>query len=199
MRLPPTNLAIRVIQNEHDSLAAVIRAMGQLADAIGKGKKLPELKVFRAMLVYIADYPEKIHHPKEDRYLFSLVRRRTESINPVLTTLESQHAQGERLIRDMEHALNQYELRGTEAMKPFLDLVRNYCDFYIDHMRLEEQIVLPAALEFYTAEDWDTINVAFMVNEAEAGSAAHKREYGKLFSMIANITPAPIGLGPELQ
>lgn len=199
MRLPPTQPAIRAIQSEHDSLAAVIRAMGQLADAIGKGKKLPELKVFRAMLVYIADYPEKVHHPKEDRYLFALVRRRTESINPILATLESQHALGERLIRDMEHALNQYELQGPDAMMPFVDLVTKYCDFYVDHMRLEEQIVLPVTLEFYTAEDWNTVNLAFAENEDAPVGPLHKREFDKLFSLIANTTPAPIGLGPELR
>jgi len=164
-----------------------------------KGRKMPDLKVFRAMLLYIADYPDKVHHPKEDRYLFSLLRRRTDSIDATLSELEQQHSHGERLIRDIEHALNQYELQGDDALVPLLDLIQNYVDFYVDHMRQEEKVVLPAAVQFYSAEDWDTVNTAFMLNEQESAGQAHRRDFERLFSTIANITPAPIGLGPELQ
>ncbi|WP_334187655.1 hemerythrin domain-containing protein [Noviherbaspirillum sp.] len=198
MRLPPSQLTIRIIQEEHDCLMAVIRSMKQLASDMQVAKKAPDLKVFRAMLLYICDYPEKVHHPKEDFYLFSPLRRRTDRLDGVLSELETQHALGDAMVRRIEHALNRYELQGGEAMNTFVNLVMNYAEFYIKHMHLEEDVVLPASVQLFTAEDWDTVNTAFILNEKSVAGTSHKKEFERLFSLITNITPAPIGLGPAI-
>jgi hemerythrin-like domain-containing protein len=36
------------------------------------------------MLYYIREYPEQVHHPKEDRYLFARLRDRTGELDEVL-------------------------------------------------------------------------------------------------------------------
>ncbi|HEX9171889.1 MAG TPA: hemerythrin domain-containing protein [Telluria sp.] len=187
LALHPT---IRIIRQEHQRLGAVIHAMLYFVRGIGKGDNPPPFKVFRAMLLYIADFPEKMHHPKEDE-LFVLLQKRTGTVDDTIADLVVQHAQGEALVRNLEHQLTRYELQGGAAADAFFKAVEDYAAFYFGHMRLEEEIILPATDQFLTSEDWDQADLAFAANEASADKAS----FDQLFSMIANITPAPIGLG----
>ena len=198
MRLLSNHIAIRVIQDEHDRLSAVIHGMQHFVRSINKGERAPDSKVFRSMLLYISEYPEKVHHPKEDQYLFARLRERTNQVNQTLDELESQHLQGESQVHALEHALTHYELEGSTAFHAFFDMVENYAKFYFNHMRLEEDVVLPAAANFLTADDWAVIDAQFAANKDPLANDEYKENLEKLFSLIVNITPAPLGLGPEL-
>ncbi len=190
MKTPALHPTTRIIQQEHQRLGAIIRGMLHFVRGVGEGDNPPPLKVFRAMLLYIADFPEKMHHPKEDR-LFTLLKRRTGTVDDTITDLEIQHEQGEALVRNLEHQLTRYELQGGAAAGTFFKAVEDYAAFYFSHMRMEEEIILPAIDKFLAPEDWDEVDRAFAANEASAENAS----FEQLFSMIANITPAPIGLG----
>ncbi|MEO6351983.1 MAG: hemerythrin domain-containing protein [Burkholderiaceae bacterium] len=196
MRVLSNHIAICVIEDEHNRLSAVILGMQHFVRAIRKGKKAPDPKVFRAMLEYISEYPHKIHHPKEDQYLFALLRGRTNQLNHTLDELESQHTQGMSQLRALEYALTRYELEGAAAFQPFFDMVETYAQFYSDHMRLEEDVILPAAIRFLMPDDWAVIDAQFAANEDPLAGSEYKESFDKLFSLIVNITPAPIGRGP---
>ena len=190
MKTPSMHPTTRIIHQEHQRLGAVIHAMTHFVRGIGDGDSAPPLKVFRAMLLYIADFPEKMHHPKEDE-LFALLQKRTATVDDTIAELERQHAQGEALVRTLEHQLTRYELQGGAAAEVFFKAVEDYAAFYFGHMRMEEEIILPAIVKFLTPEDWRASDMAFTANESSADSESLEQ----LFSMIANITPAPIGLG----
>lgn len=196
MRLLSNHIAIRAIQDEHDQLSAVIHGMQYFVRAIDNGEQAPDPRVFRAMLLYISEYPEKIHHPKEDQYLFARLRERTNQVDQTLDELESQHMQGESQLRALEHALTHYELEGGAAFRSFFDLVEIYAKFYFNHMGLEEDVVVPAAVKFLTPDDWTMIDAQFAANTDPLAGGEYKQSFDKLFSIIVNITPAPIGLGP---
>ena len=196
MRVPSNHIAIRIIQDEHDRLSAVIHGMQHFVRVINKGQKTPDPKVFRSMLLYISEYPEKVHHPKEDQYLFARLRDRTDQVNQTLDELASQHMQGESQVHTLERALGHYELEGAAAFQPFFELVESYANFYFSHMGMEEDVVLPAAVKFLSQDDWAVIDAQFAANADPLAGGEYKESFDKLFSLIANITPAPIGLGP---
>lgn len=196
MRLFPSQSAIKVIQEEHDFLQAVIHGMLYLARDIAKGNPAPDLKVFRAMLFYIREYPEKVHHPKEDDYLFARLRGRADAVDALIAELELQHQKGEALVVALGHALARYELMGQPAFKAFSDMVEDYASFYAKHMQIEERDILPVAVQMLTQEDWDVINDAFSANSNPRTGGESKEELQKIFSLIANIAPPPIGVGP---
>lgn len=196
MRVPQSQVAIRVIQEEHDLLQAVVHGMLYLVHDIAKGGANTDLKVFRAMLFYIKEYPDKVHHPKEDHYLFARVRERTHQVDRTIAQLEMEHKKGDALVAALEHALARYELLGAPAFKAFSDMVEGYAAFYAAHMRLEEDEILPVALQTLTEEDWKVINEAFSSNDDPLAGGEYKHELQKLFSLIVHIAPPPIGVGP---
>jgi hemerythrin-like domain-containing protein len=158
-----------------------------------------DLKVFRAMLFYISEYPEKVHHPKEDEFLFRLVRARSADIDTTLLALEEQHQQGEAMVRELEHSLLRLEFSGLSALPEFQQQVERYAQLYLQHMRLEEEIVLPAAERLLTDADWIKIDAAFSTNIDPLDRHDARGNFDHLYSMIVNITPAPYGLGDEVK
>ena len=65
--------SLQIIRDEHASLAAMLQSMRMLVDkGPGDGRK-PFFDVLRAMLFYIDEYPERLHHPKESNLLFPKV------------------------------------------------------------------------------------------------------------------------------
>jgi len=198
MRSPRQRNAVRLILDEHKQLSAVIQGMLCFVRLIDKGEKAPGLMVFRAMLYYIREYPEQVHHPKEAQYLFARLRDRTSELDETLAELESQHTQGEALVRELEHALTRYELEGSSAFLAFRDLVEKYAKFYFSHMRLEEEVILPGASRLLTPEDWTVVDAAFAGNRDPFAGADLKGDLEKLFLLIVNIIPAPNNLGPAI-
>lgn len=108
--------AITVILREHEQLSAVIDGMRRYVHLLAAAKPVPGLMVLRAMLYYIREYPAQVHHPKEERYLFAPLRDATSELDGVLDELETQHARGDGMLTNLEHALTRYELKGAPAL-----------------------------------------------------------------------------------
>lgn len=198
MESPRQRNALRTIMDEHEQLSMVIHGMLHFVRLIAKGDKAPGLMVFRAMLYYIREYPEHVHHPKEDQYLFKLLRERTNELDDTLVELEFQHTLGESLVRELEHVLARYELEGSPVFPMFRDLVEKYATFYFSHMRLEEEVVLPAAKRLLTPENWAVVDAAFAGNLDPFSGANLKDDLEQLFLLIVNIIPAPTSLRPAI-
>lgn len=181
--------AIQVILNEHRQLSAIIEGMLRFTHLLETGSGAPGLMVFRAMLYYIREYPEQVHHPKEDRYLFARLRARTDNFDDVLAELEAQHAEGEARVRDLEHALTRYELKGESAFPELRARVQEYSEFYWKHRSLEEELILPAARRLLTKGDWTEIDAVFGVNRDPFDGVKPEEDLGKLFSMIVKTIP----------
>ena len=56
--------AIQKIRDEHRSISAVLHALKQLARDAQDARVKPDFAVFRAILHYIDQFPEELHHPK---------------------------------------------------------------------------------------------------------------------------------------
>jgi hemerythrin-like domain-containing protein len=96
--------ALRIIYEEHRSLAAVLHGMLYLAHEIRDRRGKPNFELLGAMIYYIDAFPERFHHPKEDEYLFRLLRLRHPDAAPLLNRLEAEHRAGAEKIRTLEQA-----------------------------------------------------------------------------------------------
>ena len=189
--------ALDVIRSEHRDIAAVLHGLQYLVREVRERRREPDFRVLRAMVHYIDTFPEKLHHPKEDRHLFARLRQRTREASEVLDQLEAQHVHGAKLVRDLEQNLLRWEMGGPECFAAFADEVERYADFHWRHMRQEEDVVLPLAQRVLTTEDWREIDEAFAGNADPLADKDLEKDFDRLFKRIVNIAPPPIGLGPE--
>jgi hemerythrin-like domain-containing protein len=185
---------VSILKSEHRSISAVLHGLKELARMARDAAARPRFQVLRSMLRYIDEYPERLHHPKEDKYLFARVLERAPEARLLIEELEAEHEEGARLIRDLERALLFFEEGWPAGAREFQQAVEAYAAFHWQHMRKEEQQLLPLAERVLSADDWHAIERAFAANE-DPIAALEQRDYEKLFTRIANLAPAPVGLG----
>lgn len=183
-------IALTVIQEEHAQLSAVLQSMLYAVRAIGA--EIPDLKIFRAMLYYIKEYPDRVHHPKEDDCLFAKIKERTHQLDAELDALSDQHRRGAHLMQRMQDALLRLEFMGMDALPQFRSLVEQYAHFYHAHMRTEEERVLPIARQVLNDNDWKFVDAEFEENRMALEKSGDRYRYDELFARLTAAACADI-------
>jgi hemerythrin-like domain-containing protein len=193
------NAALSILHDEHRSLLAIVHGLRYLVREMREKGGTPDFKLLWAMLYYIDAFPAKLHHPKEDAYLFARLRQRTREADAVLDQLESQHLSGAQQVRELEHALGYFEAGKPDGLELFAAAVEKFVDETSQHINTEERLVLPLAKHYLTMQDWVDIAEAFGENGDPRFGAEPGHEFRNLFSRIVNLAPPPIGVGPAHQ
>ena len=186
--------SITILKSEHRSISAVLHGLKELARMAQDATQRPRFQVLRSMLRYIDEYPEKLHHPKEDAHLFKRLLARAPEARLLVEALQAEHGEGARLIRELERTLLFFEEAWPTGAREFLAAVTDYAEFHWKHMRKEERELLPLAERHLTDDDWRAIDRAFAANRDPIASL-QERDFEKLFTRIASLAPAPVGLG----
>ena len=189
--------SLQIIRREHAALAAVLRTMAQMVRAARHHNRAPDFHALRAMLFYVSEYPERLHHVKETTMLFPRIRHYTHEVNDVLAALDHEHSRGEDLIRGLNHLLAAWEWLGESRRDTFERALERYTEFYLKHMRTEEVEVLPLAEKLFSEDDWRVLDRAFLAHRDPLTGHRAEAPYEALFSTIVRITPAPFGLAEE--
>lgn len=188
--------SIDIIHAEHRALSAVLKAFHFVLDGIRDGKLKADFELLAAMIEYITEVPDKLHHPKEDDYLFVKVRERLPETAALLDKLERDHAEGARRTQALREALDTYRTAGHPGFAAFEATARVYLDASWKHLVVEERELLPLARKGLFPEDWASIDAAFAANKDPwAGPAG---EFATLFRQIVTLVPAPYGVGPAV-
>jgi len=183
--------------NEHRSIAGVLHAMEYLVrEHRTRGTKINPA-VFRAILYYLDVFPERMHHPKEEQYLFAAIRRRTSEADTILDDLRAEHDSGGHSIRDLEQDLLRYEEGGEKEFAGFADAVDRFVEGYRQHIRKEEQEVMPIARRVLNAQDWADINRAWAENSDPLTGVSVEKEYEQVLDRIIKLAPPPIGVARQ--
>jgi hemerythrin-like domain-containing protein len=188
--------ALQIIRDEHSALAAVLRSLLLM---IARGPQdEPErfFDVLRAMLFYIDEFPEQLHHPKESQLLFPKIARAAPHLKAAIRQLDTDHLDGEGKVRHLQHLLLAWELLGESRRAAFSEGAQSYVEFYLDHMRSEETQLLPAAEELLSQDDWAELDAAFKLSRDPLAGGERDPAYNRLFTRIVMTAPAPIGVGP---
>ena len=188
--------SIRIIHDEHSALSAMLRSLGMMVERGPGDESEGFFDVLRAMLFYIDEFPERLHHPKESDLLFPRVARLAPEVMSTIVQLEKDHAAGESAVRELQHLLLAWELVGESRRAAFDAAAKRYLAFYLEHMRLEETVILPAAQRVLSDADWKELDAAFATNcDPLTGKYPRDPAYDRLFTRIVMRAPAPIGLG----
>lgn len=147
--------ALALLRDEHRSLAAVLHAMLAIVDDTTHPA---DLSLLRAMLFYVEQFPERLHHPKEELHLFERLRQRTTECDALVVELERQHAEGATRFAQLRGLLDSGDLAS------FAPTLREFAQEQWQHMSAEETLVLPAAARHLQPEDWRAIAEAFEAN-----------------------------------
>jgi hemerythrin-like domain-containing protein len=182
--------AVQLIMEEHRALAAVLRALRDAVGHAGQSARAPDFDSLRAMLFYLDEMPARVHHATEGELLFPRIRERCPVLRPVLDRLEAEHARGESSVRELEHALTAWEVMGCARRESFALLVNAFAEGYLGHMEVEENYVLPVALDYLSESDWQELEQA-LARQRGALAESLTRSHRELFDrIIASHSPS---------
>ena len=181
--------AIGIIKDEHRAIAAVcsgLREQAMLARSTGK----VDLDFLESMLHYMKAFPEVLHHPKEEQYLFARLASRTDTASALIADLEREHREGGALLAQLEASAT--ALKGGPADASQLERLGEAIERFVEsqwrHLNTEEKLVLPAALAHLEAADWGEIECAFRENVQFARDGDAATAFRQLFSRLMNRT-----------
>ena len=195
--MTPQDRALRIIRGEHQTLSAVIFSLKQVADDMARGKLTPDYKLLWSIMYYIEEFPERLHHPKEELELFPRIRARGHDIDDTLDELHQQHLKSRLHLDALKALLGRMEAEIPGAAQEFCAKLATYQAFHYQHMSQEEAEVLPKARELLTAQDWEDIAASFAANDDPMlDNAANSSEwFREFFQRLVTLVPEPWGLG----
>jgi hemerythrin-like domain-containing protein len=174
----------------------MLRSLSMMVDRGPDHEPERYFDVLRAMLFYIDEFPERLHHPKESKLLFPKVLRVAPEVQAAIDQLEKDHSKSEAAVRELQHLLLAWELVGDSRRPVFESSVKRYIEAYLAHMSLEESAIIPVAQKALSDDDWKELDAAFATNcDPLTGKYPRDPAYDRLFTRIVMSAPAPIGLG----
>ena len=194
-----THESLQIIRDEHAAVAAMLRSLILMVERGPHDDQQQYFDVLRAMLFYVDEFPERHHHTKESELMFPKIGSTSPDVRVAIERLDREHARGEQLVRELQHLLTAWEMIGDSRRAAFEGACRRYIKFYLEHMRLEEEVVLPAAEQNLSEEAWAEVDRAFAENrDPLTGRFPPDPAYERLFSQILRKAPAPIGVGEDV-
>jgi hemerythrin-like domain-containing protein len=192
-RTAMTQPAIDTLLQEHRAIATTLRATSRLLDQTSPLTPA-DFASLRAMLLFLDEFCEREHHHKETELLFAKVRARAPSARRLLDELDHQHVVGEAQVRLLQQSLTAYETFGVEHRQAFADALSRYTCLYLGHMEIEEQQLLPIALQVLTADDWDELQRADQCKRGLAHGPASA--FMSLFARMSRAWPREVRVEP---
>lgn len=172
------------LHRDHANMARLLDILQEQVQRYGKGEA-PDYPLIIDILRYMEDYPDTVHHPRED-LMFARMREHgvDMEMETILCDLEAQH-------RDIrEKSLNFLEaLRGDlSAIAVPREAIERHGIAYLEalrsHMHLEESRVFPAAKRILEQRDWIDLDRLISEREDPLFSAAVTRVYKSLYDHL---------------
>lgn len=139
------------------------RNMRQLLDIIEREMKayrdddLPDFDLLRMIAEYTVNYPELVHHPKEN-LIYQRLMSRDPTLRAVVGDLMAEHATLAAMTQRLASAIARVA-SDEELPRVWLDsLIETYLSANRHHIMMEEEHLYPRALALLTEQEWAEID-----------------------------------------
>ena len=186
----PATKALSAIKDEHLSLAAVVDALGHIVQRAGLAAEPGDEQIIEAIISYLREFPERLHHPKEEAYLFQKLGVRYPERKAEICELCQQHKREKELLADLEGAFAAYRRAHSEG-EALRRAVGAFVEHVVAHIALEETAILPAARQHLKTSDWQEIATAFAESGDPRFDEVVDADFRTLFSRIVHLASTP--------
>lgn len=182
--------AIKILQREHANMLKVLAVLEAELKVFQKLGNL-DLELLFTIVDYIETFPDKFHHPKEERYVFDVLAERDPEARPLIDELRGQHEDEVKMIAELRAAVESLSMELPMDKAEFQRLVADYVAFVYDHMRMEEMQLFPLAEKSLRPEDWEAIDREFAENRDPVFAGAAEGRYQELLRRIIYLSIPP--------
>jgi hemerythrin-like domain-containing protein len=116
----------------------------------------PNYQLMLDIVSYLRYFPDRYHHPREDRAFAGLVKRAPE-MKPLIDRLLQEHrviaAAGAELLNYLQQVVDDVVVERAKVEAA----AATYLVYYRRHLALEDRDVVPRAEQLLTAQDWEAV------------------------------------------
>lgn len=188
---PAARRVVDRIAAEHLLLARMIGALQAWVVRCRDPGSRPDHGLFAAMLRYVEEVPNELHHPQEDRILFPALQE-VAGASQVIAALEAEHAAGAAMLEALHAAHEALQAGQANALNRLSDAVDDFAEFYWAHMRTEESVLLPMALEALAPSRWEQIDASFVAANDPRSETEIASRYRELQGLITARLSEPL-------
>jgi hemerythrin-like domain-containing protein len=186
---------IQIIKDEHLAFAAVLYCLRYHVNQCRYEAKAPDFALLGAVLDYFSAYPNHCHHPKEEKYLFATIAKRSGEAEPLIRQLKHEHQDGYAMVEHIQKDLAAYRDGARHIGVHFFNAIEAFAALEEMHIRAEEQQLLPIAELVLSDTDWAEINAAFHDTDNPLFGLKYRQEGERLYRRILELAPTPLGYG----
>jgi hemerythrin-like domain-containing protein len=158
-----------ILKHEHRVIEKVLRAMEGICWRLENDEPVPR-EALAQLLDFINNYADRLHHAKEEKYLFPLLERSgIQDEEGPLGFLRSEHETERALLHELEQAVTELSERG--AMH-FVVAAHQFTQHLTRHIRQEDAILFNLTEELLDDPDKDDLLHSLAHAEGQTGESA---------------------------
>ena len=144
-----------LLRLEHGNLSKLLGLIEEQVAAADAGAPM-DTDFLSLAWEYFSDFPDLIHHPKED-LVYELLSRRDPGSCAGLRNLSAEHLRLRKLTEAFGEAVRR--LRDESQEEPRArEVIREFTQRYRQHMGMEDERFFPLAEERLSGDDWATLD-----------------------------------------
>jgi hemerythrin-like domain-containing protein len=152
----------QIIKQQHRATASVLFALRALTRHALRSGNRPDFRWLRTLAGYNERFPERLHHPNEETYLFSVLLRREPGMARMVARLRRDHAASTGYANRLRDALADWGRGNPKAGLHSAHVANDSARFMWRHACFEEREILPIARAAFKEAEWQAVERAFI-------------------------------------
>jgi hemerythrin-like domain-containing protein len=153
--------ALDMLMEEHRAIERELDVLLEVAADLEKHAPVP-LDTVEALIDFLQQIADGVHHEKEEQFLFPLLGARGVAPDEsIIGPLLLQHESGRYHVREMRQALERLERGAPGAAIEFAHAARAYAELLRAHIQTEDECLYPIAARVLTPEDDERLKGLF--------------------------------------
>ncbi|SKA12344.1 Hemerythrin-like domain-containing protein [Enhydrobacter aerosaccus] len=153
--------AIRMMKDRQKAMFSVLLAFRTIARRAMRSDGKADFTHLKSLLEYLDRFPEKLHQPNEERYLFKAVLSRDPGLSRVVARAQRDHAASKGYLVRLRAALKDWEDGVEGGLAQTAIVADDYVRFARRHARIEERDLLSVARNVLGQAEWADIERVF--------------------------------------
>ena len=173
--------AIEFLKSEHRNVERLLKVIKAMSYQVLQND-IQNYDDFYVVIDCIRNYADKIHHKKEEDYLFDMmIKELPEAIRKTIQYgMLVEHDQGRLLVTNLELGLNDFNLGNDIARLDIISNAMGYVGLLERHIHKEDKVVFEFADKHLSKESKDSLNSKFSAIVEIEGSQVYIEKLEKL-------------------
>ena len=171
------------LHKDHHNLAQVLRVMESQLKCLTEGEN-EDLHLMMDATRYIKNYPDAIHHPKEDK-VFEIFMSRTQKGADIVAKLRKDHQELPMVTIKFESMLDDaINGQGLVNREELVKSIKGFINSEWEHMNLEEDVLFPLIDLTLSSDDWNALDKQISETSDPLFSEKIDKDYKNLYQSI---------------